>query len=95
MIDIFDSGVAFEQETLINFGREKTTTHANAGGSGIGLMTVFEILNFYSASFIIEEFSDSDNTFSKKISVKFDNLNQYIVKAKSDKGTRAISIRKH
>jgi Histidine kinase-, DNA gyrase B-, and HSP90-like ATPase. len=81
-IDIFDSGVPFELETLINFGRKKTTTHANAGGSGIGLMTVSEILNSYHTSFVIEEFSESDAAFSKKVSVKFDNLNQYAVKSK-------------
>jgi signal transduction histidine kinase len=93
MVDVFDSGKPFEQESLINFGRKKTTTHANTGGSGIGLITVSEILNNYHASFIIEEFPDKYNIYTKKVSVIFDHLNQYMVKARTDEEIRTISVR--
>lgn len=95
MIDIFDSGIPFEPETLIDFGRKKNTTHANSGGSGIGLMTVSEILNNYGASFIIEELSDEYTFFTKKVSVKFDNLNQYIIKADTNKDIRVTPVREN
>lgn len=93
MINVFDSGISFEPETIINFGRKKSTTHADTGGSGIGLLTVSEILSIYGASFIIEEFSETSNFFTKNVSVKFDNLDQYIVKSKTDKEICAISVR--
>jgi signal transduction histidine kinase len=80
LVDILDSGVPFEANTLVHLGLEKTTTHAEHGGSGIGLVTAFEILKHYRASLIIEEFSDESTPYSKRVSVKFDGLNQYIVK---------------
>lgn len=92
LIDIFDSGLPFEREILENFGRKQITTHADTGGSGIGLITVSEILSNYAASFIIEEFP-SQSVFTKKISVKFDHLNQFIIKTNSDKEVRTIPVK--
>lgn len=80
-IDVFDSGIPFETNVIMNIGVQKITTHANEGGSGIGLATAFEILRTCKASFIIEEFDDN-SPFTKKVSIKFDKLNKYIVKSK-------------
>lgn len=78
-IDILDSGEPFHEEILLNLGIKQSTTHANEGGSGIGLMTTFEILKKSHASFIIEEFTHN-YFFTKKVSICFDNLNQIRIK---------------
>ena len=75
-IDIFDSGEFFKAETLSKIGLKRTTTHAKEGGSGIGLMTVFELIKQCQASFIIEELPDSQ-LFTKKVSVRFDQLGNF------------------
>ncbi len=77
MIDVFDSGVPFVSDTLADLGLRKTTTHADSGGSGIGLMTAFGILKQYNASFAIEAYSRADSVFTKRVAVIFDNQNQY------------------
>lgn len=74
-IEIYDSGEAFDIGVLKNMGMKKITTHINDGGSGIGLMTLFVILNKYRASLLIEEY-ENNTDFSKKICVTFDSLNQ-------------------
>lgn len=79
LISILDSGIPFEANTIVNLGINKATTHASDGGSGIGLLSVFQIIKARCASFIIEEFSES-SIYTKRLSVKFDYLNQYIVK---------------
>ena len=70
IITIHDSGENFDIEVLKNIGSKRITTHINDGGSGIGMMTTFRILNKYSAEFLIEEYSDSVN-FSKKVEILF------------------------
>ncbi len=80
-IDIFDSGEPFTIETLLNLGLKRTTTHTTEGGSGIGLITAFEISKKYQASFVIEDFFD-DTLFTKKVSIWFDKLGQYRIKTK-------------
>lgn len=74
-IDIFDSGEPFHEDILLNLGVKQSTTHVNEGGSGIGLMTTFEIIKKSNASFTIEELTNN-NLFTKKVSVCFDTLNQ-------------------
>lgn len=70
-IDIFDSGSPFSIDVLKNMGKQRITTHAETGGSGIGLMTAFEILNKYNASFLIDE-NIQHNLYTKKVSIIFD-----------------------
>ncbi|MDD3230964.1 MAG: GHKL domain-containing protein, partial [Oscillospiraceae bacterium] len=79
-MDIYDSGIPFESETIRHLGQKNNTTHADAGGSGIGLVTVLEILERYNASFCIEQIQNTHNIFTKKISIKFDNFNERIFK---------------
>lgn len=78
-IDVFDSGEPFTDETILNIGLKRTTTHSNDGGSGIGLMTVFEILRSYGASFEIDD-SICNSLYTKKVSVCFDSLGQFRLK---------------
>ena len=91
LIDVFDSGIPFDAETIVNLGLKKFTTHND--GSGIGLTTAFEIFKKYGASFLIEEFDSENTLFTKKVSVKFDKLNKYIAKTLRNPEIEAISQR--
>jgi len=77
---VFDSGVPFEADTLARLGTEAVTTHAGAGGSGIGFMTTFETMRACGASLIISEREPSDTDYTKSVSVRFDGKNRYIIK---------------
>ena len=76
-VTIFDSGVAFTPQTMARLGRERTTTHADNGGNGIGFMTTFETLHRYGASLMITELSDAP--FTKSVGFFFDGRNEYII----------------
>lgn len=76
-INIFDSGIPFTKEVLAKWGLEQITTHQDDSGSGIGLMTTYEIIKKKNASFIINEFSSDGGLYTKEVSVLFNNLNQY------------------
>ncbi len=76
-----DTGIEFEIETLKKLGTERITTHKDEGGSGIGFMTVFEILKETGASLIIEEKGkESKTNYTKNIIIKFDGKNQYRIR---------------
>ena len=77
-ISIFDSGVDFEIDTLAKLGKERVTTHADNGGSGIGFMTTFETIRKSYASLIITEFANK-TPFSKSISIRFDGNTAFII----------------
>lgn len=71
-IYFYDNGHPFDEKVISNMGKRKITTHKNDGGSGIGLMTLFEILNKYNASYRLDE--RQQNEFTKCIQLTFDNL---------------------
>ena len=78
-LSVFDSGVPFSPDTLARLGTERVTTHADAGGSGIGFMTTFETMRRCGASLLINE-KDSDGAgFEKSVTIRFDGKNQYII----------------
>lgn len=72
-ICFYDNGPLFDEKVVANMGKRKITTHKNDGGSGIGLMTLFEILNKYSASYVLNENLENSD-FSKCITISFDGL---------------------
>lgn len=76
-ISIFDSGVPFPKEVLVSLGLKNYTTHKADGGSGIGLVTSYELLKKYRASLAIEEFTQDSGLYTKKLSVVFNRLDQY------------------
>ncbi len=77
-ISMSDTGVEFKVDTLLKLGLEPATTHKEDGGSGIGYITTFETLNETKASLIIEEKNnESENEYTKTITVKFDGRNEY------------------
>ncbi|MEG0596961.1 MAG: hypothetical protein RR502_02850 [Oscillospiraceae bacterium] len=91
-VDILDSGTPFQIDVLLRMGREQITTHADTGGSGIGMMTTAERLKKYRASFILEEFSDN-HIFTKRVSISFDGLSEYRVKTHRKDLSMALSAR--
>lgn len=70
-MSVFDSGEPFDDKVKKKLGRLRVTTHKDEGGSGIGMMTTFEILKKYKASFTIDEQIDN-GTYTKKVCVCFD-----------------------
>lgn len=77
-ITIRDNGVDFTPDTLARLGKERVTTHAEEGGSGIGFMTTFETLEKTKGSLIITE-HESKTPFSKSVAFVFDGLHQFII----------------
>lgn len=78
-LSIYDSGIDFNIETLLKLGLETATTHSEEGGTGIGFLTTFETLNSTNASIIIKEFANSEKSYTKCITIRFDNKNEYII----------------
>ncbi len=76
-ISIFDSGIPFSKEVLVNLGLQNYTTHKDEGGSGIGLVTSYELIKKYNASLIIEEYAQDSGLYTKKVSLIFNRLGQY------------------
>ncbi len=70
-IAVYDSGDTFSTDVLRSFGLRRTTTHASDGGSGIGLMTVYETLKLTHASFKITSLHNNP-LYTKKVAVSFD-----------------------
>lgn len=83
-IEIADTGLSFEPATLISFGLEKASTHLKDGGSGIGLLDIWEIKEEVKASIHIHEY-ETGTPFSKKIFISFDNRNKYVIHTWRDK----------
>lgn len=80
-IKIYDTGIEFEIETLIKLGTEQVTTHKDNGGSGIGFITTFETLKECKGSLIIEEYNHDPTNFTKSITIRFDNKNEYKIRS--------------
>ena len=74
---VSDTGIEFEIETLLKLGQEQITTHKDIGGSGIGFITTFETLKRCGGSLIIEEYQPEKSSYTKSITIKFDNKNEY------------------
>lgn len=93
-IDVFDNGIPFSPEIIARIGLSRVTTHENDGGTGIGLMTTFEILKKYQASFEIEEIQDG-SLFTKRVTVCFNSLGQFQIKTGCDNKTENINDREY
>lgn len=75
---VYDTGIEFEIETLVNLGTKPITTHKDTGGTGIGFITTFETLKETKASLIIEEkHKEMDNDYTKAVNIKFDGKGEY------------------
>ncbi|MBQ0037095.1 MAG: sensor histidine kinase [Clostridiales bacterium] len=70
-ICISDTGSPFPDKVKQNWGIQRVTTHADSGGSGIGMMTTYEICKQYCASFLVSNFEVGE-MYTKCVSVCFD-----------------------
>ena len=84
-ISVWDTGIPFTKETLLHFGRKQYTTHKKDGGSGIGLMSTYELLQKYQASIQIEEFTGKETMYQKKVSILFNGNCEYHLHTNRDK----------
>lgn len=75
-ISVYDTGTMFATEVLQSMGYKKITTHADNGGSGIGMMSTFEFIRNCRASFVLEEYP-ADAEFVKKITIIFDKQSEF------------------
>ena len=78
-LSVKDSGELFKAETLISLGIKKATTRHNEGGSGIGYMTIFEILQDSKASLIITEYEEDRLPFTKSVTVRFNGKFEFLL----------------
>jgi len=78
-LSVKDSGIPFEQNTLAKLGQERASTHLSEGGSGIGYMTIFEILHEHKTSLIITQYPPKKFRFAKTVTIRFDGKDEYIV----------------
>ena len=79
VIELSDTGIPFQTESLLQFGIQQLTTHKDSGGSGIGLMDIWKLKEKYHASIHITEYPDSA-PFSKRITFLLDHRNQYLIR---------------
>jgi hypothetical protein len=76
-LSISDSGIPFEPHVLYALGKKRATTHAKDGGSGIGMMTLNDIIKKSKASLAIKEYETGTNSYTKTIAIIFDGKNEY------------------
>ncbi|MCM1368515.1 MAG: GHKL domain-containing protein [Roseburia sp.] len=67
----YDNGARFDDKVIADLGRRRVTTHKDDGGSGIGLVTLFKILQKYDASFSLDERLEGGD-YVKCVKVAFD-----------------------
>lgn len=79
-LEFYDSGEEFSAKALEFFGKRRYTTHKNEGGSGIGLMSIYALMEKYKFSFELTE--NNVVPYNKAIKIKFDNRKQIIINSK-------------
>ena len=81
-IRICNTGNVFNMETLKNLGLAKHTTHADTGGSGIGLMDIWMLKQRYAATLLIDESIGTDASSAyTSINILFNHKNHYIIQS--------------
>ena len=92
-IDISDSGIPFTPETYEKFGNIQYTTHAEHGGSGIGLMDIAKLKKQYQFSLQIYEYPENETIYTKKIRILFDRKAHYLIQSYRAKELRSAILR--
>ena len=77
-ISVMDSGTEFSPEVLQNLGLAPCSTHLDEGGSGIGLMDIWQLKIKSKASMVIKELPQPGD-YTKQLSIIFDGKNKYVV----------------
>ena len=92
VIEIADSGIPFEVESLVSFGLIQRTTHENEGGSGIGLIEIWNLKEKYHATLHLEEY-EQPCPYSKKLSLNFNHKNHFSIRTFRKKEIQYVSKR--
>ena len=82
-LTLYDSGISFEPETIRLLGLQPATSHPEDGGSGIGLMSIFEIVKASGGSYVLDEAID-EPPFTKAVTIRFDFKGQIIIRSRRD-----------
>lgn len=93
LLEISDSGYAFDVQTYQNFGIEPSTSHKDDGGSGTGLLDIWKIKKEYKASLYIYEYEPGTNIYTKKISFLFDGKNHFLLKTYREQEVKNALLR--
>lgn len=85
-IKICNMGNVFHPETLNYLGFSRHTTHADTGGSGIGLMSIWRLKQKYKATLLIEDTIDTDTaSASTCMNILFNRKNHYMIQSNRHK----------
>ena len=79
-IKVLNMGNVFDVEVLRDLGLARHTTHADSGGSGIGLMDIWSIKERYRATLLIDEISNDSNTYTC-VNILFNHKKHYIIQS--------------
>ncbi len=94
-IYVYDSGIEFEIDTLINLGEKPSSTHLDDDGSGIGFLNTFDTLSKCQASIIINEINPpSKENYTKFIAIIFNNKNEYKISSYRSEKIKNVNKRK-
>lgn len=87
ILSVYDSGIEFKIETLLNLGIKPSTTHKESGGTGMGFMNTFDTLRKNNASLYINEIGKTTKeNYTKSVTISFNNKNEYkITSYRADK----------
>jgi signal transduction histidine kinase len=80
-VEVSDSGAPFDPAVYQDLGLLKHSTHLDNGGSGIGLMDIWELKKEYAASLHIYEYASKTSPFTKMISLVFDRKKHYLIQS--------------
>jgi signal transduction histidine kinase len=78
-VEVSDSGIPFTPSVYQDLGLRKHSTHLDEGGSGIGLMDIWEIKRKTTASLHITEYAPPTTPYSKTIALLFDQKKHYLI----------------
>lgn len=83
-IKVLNMGNVFDAEVLRDLGLARHTTHADTGGSGIGLMDIWSIKERYRATLLIDEIANDSNTYTC-VNILFNHKKHYIIQSNRHK----------
>lgn len=70
-VSFYDNGEYFDDRVIAGLGKRRITTHKDDGGNGIGLVTLFKILQKYDASYSLDERLENSD-YVKCVKIIFD-----------------------
>lgn len=79
-IKILNTGNIFDIGVLRDLGLARHTTHADTGGSGIGLMDIWSIKERYGATLLIDESVTASTTYTC-VNILFNHKKHYIIQS--------------